>query len=843
MLAMGMWIEYEENYLTYGGPLAENSPPNAAVGVICAVLIISSLLYLLRKPLRLVSAELVVIYSALVLSAPLMTQGMWHRMVGLIVAIPHNQDFKSYDSYPSMLWPHGPNLCTNGQFRAELSGFTHSGGGSITWTNIDRGRKGVWKSPALSNDGATNSQCTLSYVIDRYDGKGREVLVPGESYLFSMLVKSVEFAKGAGYFVRLQPDVGPEIPLLASAEETSPTYANPEGFRRIGVNPVTLPATLDKRLTLNVSFSGPGRLVVQDIEFFNNQAVEGLYAGRKLIREKDLSKFDANERDFTSVRPANMFSVAGLKYLFTGYIPLDQWVQPALSWGLLVAAIFFCLLGLNILMRKQWAENERFTFPMTILPKSLFADEDGRLTIFRNRIMWLGFACTLPLVLAKGINFYFPSFPTVYAGGGLSFAQYVTNPLLKAYLGSVGIGIGAGLGLSFCALAIALLIETDILFAMFSMFLIFQLWNLFGKAFNLTSIPGYPWADQQGMGGFIAYALLAVFVGRAHLWHALRTALGRPDPLDQSQEVTTHRTAFIMVIFALLVILWWGVWTGMGAKTSLLFFGYMLVCGFAASKIRAEMGAPWGYLTPYYGMAFMGAIGGFAVFGSTGMLVASIAAGFMCPTCFLLIAPTQVEMMELGRHFKVRPRDIGSGLTLGLLGGLFIGGFVLLCVPYGLGANNLKTSWPYEQNWYMTSFRSGEANADRAMIAGTLNTTPETQPLNFSKNVDAKGLGIGATITLVLAFLRANVSWFPFHPLGYALASSNFMVSCWFSFFLAWILRLLLFRIGGAHIIRRGLVPFCVGMFLACIASIVVFDIVGVIMRMNGIMEVYARIP
>jgi hypothetical protein len=71
LLLMGIWIEYEELYNPYGGPLAENSPPNSAVGVILAVMGIGSALYFLRRSLRLVTAELVVIYAALVLAAPL----------------------------------------------------------------------------------------------------------------------------------------------------------------------------------------------------------------------------------------------------------------------------------------------------------------------------------------------------------------------------------------------------------------------------------------------------------------------------------------------------------------------------------------------------------------------------------------------------------------------------------------------------------------------------------------------------------------------------------------------------------------------------------------------------
>jgi hypothetical protein len=61
--------------------------------------------------------------------------------------------------------------------------------------------------------------------------------------------------------------------------------------------------------------------------------------------------------------------------------------------------------------------------------------------------------------------------------------------------------------------------------------------------------------------------------------------------------------------------------------------------------------------------------------------------------------------------------------------------------------------------------------------------------------------------------------------------------------FLAWAIRLALFRLGGARTIRDGLVPFCVGLFLAAVTSIVVFDIVGIALRLQGVTEVYAGMP
>jgi hypothetical protein len=849
LLAMSLWIEYVEK-IAVGGPLAENSPPNSAVGLILGVMGLSVLLYGLRRSLRLVPAELVVIYTALVLAAPLMTQGLWGRLCGLLAAVPHNQDFKSYESLPPMLWPHGRNVVPNSRFTKGMEGFEHTGGGRLSWKLVDRQAKGRWNTPVLSNDGQEDARSSLACSLDRYDRTGRELLVPGERFLVSALVRTEGFQKGSFYFVEMAADSGPPRSLLLSSTETHPTFANPDGFRRIGVSPVLIPTELREKLTVRIGLSGPGTLELQDVQFLNVEAIEGLYAGRRMIRESRLADLPANQRDFTVVRPDNLFTLRGLKYLVTGYIPLGQWVMPAAAWTLLIVALFMGLIGLNTLMRKQWADHERFSFPMTILPRNLFAEaDDGHggksYPIWRNRIMWIGFAVTLPLVLLKGLKFYNPAVPALVVKFG-SFSDYVTSPVLKAYLENVGFGGNIGLGISFCVLAIALLVETDILFTLWASFFLFQFWNMFGKLFNWSRFPGYPWSFQQSMGAFIAYAGVALLVARRHLREVFVRIIGRsiPDePLPAAENTTTYRVALLMIVAAIGILAAWGAWTRMGVATSLLFFGYLLIIGFAASKIRAECGAPFAYLTPYFGMQFVAAVGGFAVFGSTGMLVATIVSGFATTSCFLLTGPVQVEMMELGRQFDVRLRDVHAGLWLGLLGGLFLGGFVVLCWAYGFGANSLNYYWPYEQNWFFTSFRIGEVNADRAFANGTLFTTAETRPLDVVHNLDAKGLGIGALITVILAVLRSKFMWFPFHPIGYVLAATFFMKGLWPLALLAWLVRMIVFRIGGAQVIRKGLVPFCVGMFLASIASVVFFSIVSVVLQGRGIMNTYNGLP
>ena len=129
-----------------------------------------------QEPAALRGAELVVVYAALVVSAPLMTQGLWGRMAGLLAAVPNNADFKTYDSLPSSLWPHGPNLVRNGRFERGLEGFETAGFSG--WEEADAGRLGRVRVPVLVAE--EGGAAELSFTVPRRDQAGREVLFPGE---------------------------------------------------------------------------------------------------------------------------------------------------------------------------------------------------------------------------------------------------------------------------------------------------------------------------------------------------------------------------------------------------------------------------------------------------------------------------------------------------------------------------------------------------------------------------------------------------------------------------------------------------------------------------------------
>ena len=61
--------------------------------------------------------------------------------------------------------------------------------------------------------------------------------------------------------------------------------------------------------------------------------------------------------------------------------------------------------------------------------------------------------------------------------------------------------------------------------------------------------------------------------------------------------------------------------------------------------------------------------------------------------------------------------------------------------------------------------------------------------------------------------LRQRLTWWPFHPIGYALATTSSLDYFWCPFFLAWVAKAVTIRYGGIQLYRRFL-PFFLGLIL-----------------------------
>ena len=94
----------------------------------------------------------------------------------------------------------------------------------------------------------------------------------------------------------------------------------------------------------------------------------------------------------------------------TFYAPryLLAWWEPILWWTIFLSVLMWVMICIDLLLRKQWIERERLTYPIVRLPIEM-TYSDGRL--FKNKMLWAGFAIAGGIDLINGIHAFFSGVP------------------------------------------------------------------------------------------------------------------------------------------------------------------------------------------------------------------------------------------------------------------------------------------------------------------------------------------------------------------------------------------------------------------------------------------------
>jgi hypothetical protein len=94
--------------------------------------------------------------------------------------------------------------------------------------------------------------------------------------------------------------------------------------------------------------------------------------------------------------------------------------------------------------------------------------------------------------------------------------------------------------------------------------------------------------------------------------------------------------------------------------------------------------------------------------------------------------------------------------------------------------------------------------------------------------------GTGAAVMSLLTFLKYRFPWWPFHPVGFALGGTGTSVRYTvFSVFIAWAIKFLILRIGGAALYRKYS-PFFLGVLIGYSTGVAFSLVVDVIWFPGG---------
>jgi len=88
---------------------------------------------------------------------------------------------------------------------------------------------------------------------------------------------------------------------------------------------------------------------------------------------------------------------------------IRAWLVPSLAWFGFFFTLIFTMLCINVIVRKEWIENEKLAYPVIQLPLSM--TKSG---FFSNKLMWAGFIIAASLDILNGLHHLYPAIPGIY---------------------------------------------------------------------------------------------------------------------------------------------------------------------------------------------------------------------------------------------------------------------------------------------------------------------------------------------------------------------------------------------------------------------------------------------
>ncbi len=455
-------------------------------------------------------------------------------------------------------------------------------------------------------------------------------------------------------------------------------------------------------------------------------------------------------------------------------IPWKAWITPLFSWTLLILAVFLVMIFLMVILRKQWVESEKLNYPMTKTPLALIdANENG---IFKNRVFWLGFLIPFTIGCINALHFYQPLFPGINLVTGVPIFRRTISLQFRISFPMIGFAYFINLPLAFSLW----------FFCLFNSFQqgVFNIMG-YGIAEFLPYSQDRPLLGWQSFGALLVIVLYGFYISRKNLAGVVRKALKKEDALFDENEIVSYGIAFWGTIVSLLFIFAWLIISGLSPLPAVLFIFFAFVLFIGITRVVAEGGlaatrAP--VISPVATTSLLGAerIGpsGLCALGLTFVYASDVRTFVMASVA------NGLKMLE---DIKRNKRIIFWAIILSIVVTFFSSVWATLLLGYRYGAINAN-SWFFvggpQYPWrYVAEKIKQPSGIDSIYIIFT---------------------GIGAVVAILLQVMHTRFLWFPFHPLGFAFSTIMMTNALWFSIFIAWLIKTMILRYGGAKVYEKG---------------------------------------
>lgn len=476
----------------------------------------------------------------------------------------------------------------------------------------------------------------------------------------------------------------------------------------------------------------------------------------------------------------------------------NSWIVPLLTWSVFMLVLFFVLMCMNTILRKQFTDYERLTYPITWLPLEMGKNPSR---FFANKLMWIGFGIAAGGGLLNGLSHLYPALPSLPIR---ALDNRITHLFLERPWNAVGTML---IALHPFAIGLSFFMPLDLAFS--SLFFFF-----FGKVvLVLRSALGLQmdlYLDEQSEGAWIGLGLLALWVGRRHLKQVFAAAGRGKGHLDDSKEPMTYKWAIWGIVGGMIFLIFFAIKAGFSLWVFLLFIGIYFLMAISLTKVRAGLGPPMHeviFKDPATTM--VSALGTRTIGGKNLTLMSFLYWLNRVNTSHPM--PNQLEAFRISEQAQLNSRR----LTVVMLAALAV---------------SIVTTWTV---YFSHAYERGAGLAGGGIAWECFNRLQRwlNSPTEYNyPAIIAMGTGFG--VTLILSALKLRFLWWPFHPIGYVIGTGRWgdLSFIWFPMLLCWALKLGILRYGGLQAYRRA-IPFFAGLILGDYSMACLWGIIGWVLK------------
>ncbi|HIE27192.1 TPA: hypothetical protein EYP66_07895 [Candidatus Poribacteria bacterium] len=474
------------------------------------------------------------------------------------------------------------------------------------------------------------------------------------------------------------------------------------------------------------------------------------------------------------------------------------WALPIASWTLFVMALIFVMVCINVLLRRQWIENERLAYPIAELPFDMTVEDNSR--FFSNRALWIGIAVAGGTSLLNGFSYLYPTVPRIPIWVTSLNRYFTSKPWNAIYSMNITL-YPFVIGLGF-------LMPLDLVFSYWAFYLFWQAQRVMGSYAGIASLPGFPYPMAQVRGVWIGLLLFALWAGRKHFARVFKQAFtGRA--IDDSNEPMAYRNALIGIVFGMAFILGFCYLAGFSLWMALLFFFIYFALSTAITRIRAELGPPahdmYGAGPDYILTTLLGA----RRIGQRNLTVMTLFYWINRESYRAHPMPHQLEGFKLADRVGMGGSRVIAAILLATLIGALSCFWAFLHAGYKIGteARLYRTTWFAREGYNILASRI-------------------THPTGVEYN-DLLFMGIGFIFTVTILLIRTRFLWWPLHPVGYAVTGWWIIGRLWFPLLISSIVKWAALKLGGVRAYRR-MMPFFLGLILGDFVVGSLWSILGI---------------